>query len=1274
MPYLRCFSHIDGIVSIIALVLTVFMTAMAATNVSGQATAFPGRERISLDGVWSSVTTPDRAEKAPEEGWEDYVVPSINWMSPNGGSRFLWLKKEINIPSHWEGCRVFVNLRGARYAPHLFIDGRLADSHFDGLSPLLAEITDFINPGATHQLELRCQDRGVFFPENFVWRQGEGPEALRGKVLSPIGGYKENVGPWDDVWLECRPTNYISDEDLVITPSVRKKRLRLSGKVRIVERDAQIGAVVYDGERSVLTLPSVSFEPDGAWSLETPFPDARCWSPETPFQYRLVITLRAAGETSSALDVLETQFGFKEFWAEGPDFYLNGVKRHLLASSTWPLLNNESNESYDTIREKLRVIKEGGVNAFRLHIGPWQEDWIKAADEVGVMIIAESAAYTDETGFYAYQDDRFWENFRRHIAGMIRRDRNHASLIMWSLGNEILFMGNQRYDPNLPQKLGDLGRYAKSVDPYHLITFEADLDPDGAYDVIGLHYPHEPPRYFDYPNTCDWLASRIITDAAGGMLGQQSSVFYWERKKPLYIGEYLWVPMQDHSVASIFFGDDAYLNRDAYHQRAQAQAFIDQTIAYRRSGVSGTSPWSVFGFGGTKESDLLYEAQKRFYRPVAAFLRNRGLRGFAGETHLLAIDVFNDSDSPHEMKLQVTPLSGSQALASTHISLPPGAYSDQRLSLQLPGTQKKLAMNLSLELVEKGKALSREEFTITVYPRQKIEAPEGFDLFIFDPSGKWPDSQSALASLANAEAAKTILIITPGALNPPLNKMDAEGLTVIGSDAFDARSVLRFLDASGRALVLEQESLAPLALDLSLAKHQSTMTFPLRHSHPVLANLDANDLMFWRNDNYVALNQIKRPSFGGARAITVSGGPDCLAQAPIVEMPVGAGRLIFMQTLCGAKRDVEPVANTLINNAIQYLASDDRSSSGSAMVLGGGERFLSSLQHIGLAFSVVNEPLTTPPERDVRWLLLDGGDPLIAKSQEAVAQFVQSGGSIYWRAPEEQAYAALRDALGLAKVKMEQLEVSVSLADREHPLLSGISREDLYFASSARGSQRARQVESNVASRVFIPEADSSTASNELDGAAYPEGVAPLTTPSSLIVATRGKSCIVLDGIEWIRDGESGERGERYANALFANLGMPFEPPRIASIYESIPLDAFQLQGESPYSELGPSQILLRSAGEITAPFYCAESGMYSIRLEGKSTAVQKVYGIARVAIDGNEIGQVEFAADASKFFDVDSAMIEAGKHELTLEFINDEFDDSSDRNLWIDEVALSRD
>ena len=72
-----------------------------------------------------------------------------------------------------------------------------------------------------------------------------------------------------------------------------------------------------------------------------------------------------------------------------------------------------------------------------------------------------------DSGYHAYSDERFWGEYRDHLERMVWRDRNNASVVMWSLENETLHMNMQRFAPDLEKRLGDMGRYVKSLDPHH---------------------------------------------------------------------------------------------------------------------------------------------------------------------------------------------------------------------------------------------------------------------------------------------------------------------------------------------------------------------------------------------------------------------------------------------------------------------------------------------------------------------------------------------------------------------------------------------------------------------------------------------------------------------------------------------------------------------------------------------------------------------------------------------------------------------------------------
>ena len=120
-----------------------------------------------------------------------------------------------------------------------------------------------------------------------------------------------------------------------------------------------------------------------------------------------------------------------------------------------------------------------------------------------------------------------------HLRAAVRRDANHPSIVMWSLENEILHCGGDGILAGRAPNLAQLGLLVKTLDPTRPITFEADLDPGGVADVLGLHYPHEFPDYANWPNTAYWMEQPIAKSYAPG--GQ----WRWDHAKPLYIGEHL---------------------------------------------------------------------------------------------------------------------------------------------------------------------------------------------------------------------------------------------------------------------------------------------------------------------------------------------------------------------------------------------------------------------------------------------------------------------------------------------------------------------------------------------------------------------------------------------------------------------------------------------------------------------------------------------------------------------------------------------------------------
>jgi hypothetical protein len=1328
------------------------------------------RQEILLSGLWQGVKVQGNAQM-PSDGWQDVNVPARTDSYGVGEPVYYWVKRQIEIPEDWNGKRIFIKFGGAGYGAKVFINDELIGKAPDGWSPFEFEITAFVNAGRTYELRLMCQDKTAVYADGFVYEQGKPEDVLCGKILAPLGGHTMFFGPWDDIFLLCRPSVYI--DDITIITSTRKNQITVQGVISPADENGLwLDCKIVDSNQTVLEMAG-SVVDVNSWRLVADFQNAKYWSPENPHLYNLQLTLRK-GKDGAVVDVLDQRFGFKEFWIEGADFYLNGVKRYLLASSSWPV--GRYVQSYEFVRNTLQMIKAGNINTFRFHTCPWPKRWIDIADEVGVMIVNEAAVYTDRVGMYAYNDSLFWKNYRTHLAGFIRRDKNNASLIMWSVENELLFMGMDKYCSDLPKKLGDLGRFVKQLDPGHPITYEGDIDPDGAADVIGLHYPHELPKYTDWPNTADWLEKRTQTEAAGGLLGMKTSNFYWDRKKPLYIGEYLWVPQDDYAAGTVFFGDDAYKDRLQYHLKAKLQAWFDQAIAYRRMRVSAIAPWTSFTHGVIlEEADKpFYEAQKDFYRPIAAFLRNRDTRFFAGEIVERTFDVFNDSVADCNLLL-VWRISDTNQSGEERIFLKAGEYKPVTISFKTPESDFIFQSSLNID--------SAIMFTkYFVEKKQDIKMPAGVNVVLYDPCNVFSKNTPFVKQVSSFETLNQsdMLIIAPQVSSGDIN------IPQIGQSGFDTKGFLSFVETGGKAIILEQTSLDIFGLDLTLASKASTMTFALNKEHPVLKGIDADSLKFWRGDNYVTNYEVARPISGGAGAITVSGGSQGLEHCPILEQPYGKGKILFLQALVAAKFDCEPAARKVLQNSLDYLAGK-KNDSLKTLAFNESPDFAKAIERIGVSRESLND-INENVLKNADILILHGGSEKIINAKDAVSKFLNSGKTIYWHCPDANTFDGLKDLLNADSFEIAACSGPIAVSLRENHLLTGISREDLMFLKQSQSWRKEIVIDSTVIDSALMPQKSADEmpqfviaeqmrvsghkvaidgnevrfvsrgtaiceievphtgfydlsifAGGKAEAGVYPlvkitvdgkpvgqvslakeeiiryrlltklsagknkveisfvngdpwesgrilllqalrlggivnipENIEILTLPAAVANIKVGSGRMVLDCVRWEQSAEN-IKAQRYASALFANLGVSFQIQKTTRQYK-LSMDNFKLVGQSPYFDKTNTQISLRNNGTVAADFRCISDGKYTIMLTGFSTPVNGRYADVVIKIDDVVVGKKEIASNTSREFEIASAQIAAGKHTISVSFINDAYDNGQDLNFFMDGFGFKAD
>lgn len=980
--------------------------------------------QIELKDGWSlSETRPD-TPNAPTAGWTKTSLPKFDFLPNTGIAGGMWFKRKF-APIQCPGKNAYLVIDQGLYFPEVFVDGVRIDTWSDGWTPHSTDLTAFANDGRSHDVAVHFHDRNAANKDGYVYNGALGESSLQGKVLYPLGGYKDLTGFVGQVWLKTVPKAHIDERSLVIKTSVRNHTFDVSGTVTSAPPNSIVRFIIGGRAPKPLMIPSETapVSASGQFHLHTKLPKVGLWAPETPALYTLCISLEADGKV---LHQTWTQVGFKEIWTSGPDFYLNGVKRHFLATSTWPVADHL--ERWE-IRDRLKRVKALGCNAVRYHLCPWQKEFLDVADEVGLMVVDEAPVYTDGSGFYAYKDPRFWENYQTVVKGLIQRDRNHPCLMMWSLGNEIRFMGNERYDADLPKKMGNLARFARSIDPIHPLTFEADQDPDGAFDVIGLHYPHELPFQDDYPVTCDWLAERSKTDALGGMLGTKSTDFAWERKKPLYIGEYLWVPFGDYSPATVFFGEDAYRNRDRMNSLAIAQSWIYQTIGYRRAGVSGLCPWSSFAFGFEHPNPPLSDAQAFSMRPLAVYLREGDHRCIPGGRVTLGFDLFNDTDTVKPLDLRVR---GLGQLEVRHVELAPGSTAPIHVELVCPKAMRPGKAAIGYEVRCLREIVGYGHPKATILPANGLVAPPGWRLKTLGKDG--------IGSWSTTGSTRTVAVIEKGFLPQALSA-----------------GLLPWISQGGRALVLEQSDLT--SLGVRVVEHGSTMAFPTG----ALFQDEPESLKFWGKSLYVADKQLARTGVGGWRTLSATGGLNGLALAPSMARTYGKGYILLSQW------HQEAAGRAILQGSLNWLCAQTQPKQGSVWVIGADGDQGAALKRLRLK-AVFDDDSTHDS-------LLDGAGGLVICGKEGTAGALRNclrkaerlGLPIFWWSPAPNTFNAVKAELNASDLNAAAWSGIPVLSDRMSPLLQGVTREELTLTTPASGWNHTISPKTGTCSVEILP-------------------------------------------------------------------------------------------------------------------------------------------------------------------------------------------------------------
>ncbi|MBN2137560.1 MAG: hypothetical protein JW720_07125 [Sedimentisphaerales bacterium] len=414
---------------------------LSETEDAGQASAPLLSSAVSLDGEdWILAVDPENVgrqqqwQTKPLENAKQTKVPWIIQDAFPGYHGVAWYRRRFAPPDnpHRSG-RYLLRFWAVDYKADVWLNGDYLGTHEGGESPFVLDATDAVKPKQDNLLSVRVLNPTHQPIDGIVLN--ETPH--RNKALPYTAGSAWNQGGiMDSVELIIAPPLRI--EDLFAMPDWKTGDIRILATVRnTLPRTVQAGLdLAVAPSASGPTIRNISLLrklPTGKSTLETTvhLDNPRLWQLNDPFLYRITASLRA--EDSGSLDEYSIRCGFRDFRFDRGAFRLNGKRIYLRCSHTGNCcpVGLEMPLDTDILRRDLINAKAMGFNAIRFIAGVPKRYQLDLCDEIGLMVYEESYA-----AWCLADSPQMTRRYDDSVLGMIRRDRNHPSVVIWGLLNE----------------------------------------------------------------------------------------------------------------------------------------------------------------------------------------------------------------------------------------------------------------------------------------------------------------------------------------------------------------------------------------------------------------------------------------------------------------------------------------------------------------------------------------------------------------------------------------------------------------------------------------------------------------------------------------------------------------------------------------------------------------------------------------------------------------------------------------------------------------------
>lgn len=475
------------------------------------------------DSKWNNIQMPGNWEILGY-GQPEYVNVGFAWRGhfdqqppavPTKDNHVGSYRREINIPSNWDGKRVIAHFGSVTSNIYLYVNGKFAGYAEDSKVAAEFDITPFLKKG-----------KNLIAFQTFRWCDGSWCEdqdfwRLSGPARENYLYARSKDHRLLDVRVETELKNNYKDGYLNITAKVQGNTLAYFG--------------LYDPDGKEVIVTGTDNVRNGVAKYQLRVKNVRKWSAETPNLYTLVVSPIQNGGMYLPYEIVQVKVGFRKVEIKNKQFLVNGQPVLLKGADRHEMDPDEGyNVSEQRMIQDIMMMKRMNINAVRTSHYPNDPRWYDLCDKYGLYVVAEA---NQESHGFQYGDDaaakkpEFAKQIMERNQHNVSMFYNHPSIVTWSMGNETVMGDNflQAY------------KWIKSQDKTRPVQYEQAGRGEGTDIFCPMYYPvAASEKYAKDPNSPMPLIQCEYNHTMGNSGGNLSD--YWDliRKYPILQGGFDW--------------------------------------------------------------------------------------------------------------------------------------------------------------------------------------------------------------------------------------------------------------------------------------------------------------------------------------------------------------------------------------------------------------------------------------------------------------------------------------------------------------------------------------------------------------------------------------------------------------------------------------------------------------------------------------------------------------------------------------------------------------